>query len=245
MYCVLGVQLQAGGVPISIHTDNIQLKVRGRSYPSIGLPVTKSALPHRAQPATLSLPAGTSKTWQLLFEVPEILGFAEVTAGSLPAMRIKLRPFPASKGKTTGSFTEVLPRRLKPLLSDPIMAAIQQSPGGLLSISKDGDKYQLRLPQAGVASKPFTITGGEAIVTLVRGQQVLVATLRYVPPQGHLLILSLDKTPLHQLVFRRMDIRVVPGAKPVETIMEAIPTRPKPAESSEPGNPGFFGTSTK
>ena len=248
MYCVLGVQLQAGGVPISIHTDDIQLKVRGRSYPSIGLPVAESAFPRRAQPATLSLPAGTSKTWQLLFEVPAVLASAEVTAGSLPMMPLKLRPFSKCEGKKTGRFEEVLPRRLKPLLTDPIMAAIQQAPGGPLSITKDGDKYQLRLPQAGVASEPFTITGGEAIITLVRGQQVLVATLRYLPPQGHLLILSLDKAPLHQIVFRNMDVRIVPGVRatqPGKTIRKAIPTRPAPAKPSNPGNIEFFGTSTK
>ena len=53
---------------------------------------------------------------------------------------------------------------------------------------------------------------------------------------------------LCQLVFRRMDVRIVPVARPTqpdETIMEAIPTRPAPAESSEPDNIKFFGTSAK
>jgi len=244
MYLLLDVQLQAGGVPISIHTDNVQVKVRGRSYPSIGLPVATGAFPRRAQPTDLALAAGTSKTWQLLFEVPAVSASAEVIVGPLPVLRLKLSPFPPYAGKATGEYAEVLPRRLKPLLTDPVMAAIQSAPGGPMHISKSGDKYQLLLPHAGVTSEPFSITNGKASVVLTRGEKPLVVTLRYVPPQGNLLVLSLDIAPLHQLVFRH--IKVVRGADSTsEVIMERSETQPTKKEPDSPSNIEFFGTSTK
>ena len=248
MYVLLDIELQAGGVPISIHTDNVKLKVKGRSYPALGLPTTQGTLPLRAQPADLKLRAGTSKTWQLLFEVPATLASAEVIAGSLPRMRLKLRPFPPYEGKVNGKFKEVLPRRLKPLLTDPVMAAIQRTPSGRLHISKGGDKYQVLLPEAGITSEPFKFTRGQTNVTLVRDQQPLVVTLRYKRPHGNLLILSLDNSPLHQLVFRRVGapVKTAPGStQPPDVIMEQIPSKPTPAKPSDSSNIDFFGTSTK
>jgi hypothetical protein len=248
MYLLLDVKLQAGGVPISIHTDNVRVKVRGRSYPSIGLPVTTGEFPRRAQPTDLALAAGTSKTWQLLFEVPAVSASAEVIVGPLPVLRLKLSPFPAYEGKMAGEYTEVLPRRLKPLLTDPVMAAIQLAPGGPMHISKNGDKYQLLLPHAGVTSEPFSIANGKASVVLTRGEKPLVATLQYIPPQGNMLVLSLDIAPLHQLVFRHITVRTTPGtaADPTgEVIMERIETQPAKKKADSPSNIKFFGTSTK
>ena len=103
-----------------------------------------------------------------------------------------------------GKYSEIAPRNCKPLLRDPIMAAIQKVQNHQLEIRKRGSKLHVRMWTASINGIAEPIGGGLYNLSLKHYDDELKCKLRLAGDGGkQLLILYLADKPFHQLTFER------------------------------------------
>ena len=264
VFCQVCVQVTAGDDKLEI--DNYGkaavLRIGLESYPSLGEPVKSilPALPHRKH---LSIPARGSQTITMLFELPQkAVGAGETTGivslGKIGPASVKLgspaHVLPAKAVADSSSpYVETAPRNTKPLLSDPVMSAIQQTMPQKLSVRPGPDNsVKLTLGSGEVTGTARPDARGLYVTKLTHNGSTLQCLLRFAHG-GKEAILYLSEEPFHQLTFAR------PGwAKTVPIVIQSQgrvrpkprldppdpepTTRPKTTPGTgRPRQPGFFG----
>ena len=221
LYAQLKVRIRAGEKPLSLRAggEDFVLDAGGQRCPCLGEPVALAdGLPVRSRQEQIRIDAGTAKEAVLLFEVPrdapggtlhvDGAGAAQATfegaCASLPAARL------------AGTYVETPPRNLRPLLRQPVMAAIQAAPEQKLLIEAEGNDLRIEIPAAAVRGTARQTAPGLYRAALHCSNSELASTLRFLAG-GATLLLYLDETPFHQLTYTR-----AAGGK-------AAPSRPKTA----------------
>lgn len=272
VFCRICVQVRAGDDKLEL--DNYGkaavLRIGLDSYPSLGEPV-KSILPVLPRKRHLSIPARGTQTITMLFELPQkAVGTngtnAIVSMGKIAPASVKLgspaHVLPA-KAVTSSSkpYMEIAPRNTKPLLSDPVMSAIQNTMPQQLSVRPGpDDSVKLSLGSGEVTGTARQDARGLYVTRLSHNGSTLQCLLRFAHG-GQEAILYLSEEPFHQLTFaqpgwsktvpiviqRPGTVRPKPGTttpkpKPKPAVKPYPIDKPKPKPVKKPPRkPGFFG----
>ena len=190
----------------------VKLRIGREIYYSLGSPPksdTESFFPATLIQQKTRLARDFKTKVKCIFELParSATGVLEVATAKPIKVRIEFHPrFSKTPG---GQFAEMLPRRLKPVLNDPIMSAIQSAVGNKLNLTRIGDSesegapYEISIPQADVAGKVLpTKTPGVYDLKLTQGSYKLSAKL-YIFPDNSQCVLYLADMPGYRLRYRR------------------------------------------
>ena len=203
VYWKLSVRVTAGPKPLAFDTagEHVTLSAEGKTFASLGGPGGRSAIPIRATAGRVRLAPGRSAEAILLFDVPRSLRGAELRIRGLPPMAVRM-PQPPAGGELVGAYDEQVPRNLRPLPRDAVIAAIQAGPRQTLLVTRRPDGLRIEMPEAGVSGAAKPAGGGVFHATLACGDKTLNCKLRLFD-DGRGLILYLRDAPFHQLTFRR------------------------------------------
>ncbi|MBT3201382.1 MAG: hypothetical protein HN350_15890 [Phycisphaerales bacterium] len=261
VYCRITVQVKAGDdkVEFSNYGESAKLQIGLNSFTSIGEPV-KTIFPTLPQRKHFIIPSKTSKTLTMLFDLPEkALGKTGargvVTLGKLPPMSIQLGspahvlPAAAVTDKSK-PYLEIAPRNTRPMLSDPVMAAIQRTTPQKLSIRKgpaDGS-VKLSLGSGEITGAATRDSRGLYVAQLKHNKNTLDCLLRF-SHGGREAILYMSEEPFHQLTFAQTgwskSLPIVPQITDTVKPKPKPPVyKPKPKPPTNGGGarkPGFFG----
>ena len=263
VFCRVSMHVQAGDDKLLLNNygETATLKIGSKTFASLGEPVN-SILPSAPVRKRMSIPAKGSRTVNMLFELPQTaLGTSAtsglVTLGTIAPAKIKLgspaHVMPA-KALSDGSkpYLEIAPRNTKPMLSDPVMSAIQNTLPQRLSIRQGkNDSIRLSLGDGTITGAARRDGRGLYITQLYHAGNKLKCLLRF-DHGGKEAILYLSEEPFHQLTFAQAGwskrVPVVPQGtsfrKPPRRPTKHTPTikikrNPKPRKTN--GGPGFFG----
>jgi hypothetical protein len=262
VFCRIRVQVTAGDDKLDIdnYGKGAVLRIGLDSYPSLGEPV-KSILPVPPIRRRMSIPARGSRTITMLFELPQkALGTTAangiVSLGKIAPVKVALGspahvlPAEAVMGSSL-PYVEVAPRNTKPLLSDPVMSAIQNTVPQKLSVRPGlNGSVKISLGSGNVTGTATRDARGLYVTQLKHNGSTLQCLLRFAH-DGKEAILYLREEPFHQLTFARpgwsRNVPVVPQRnrtvrpKPKTTPPTVPPiTKPNPPVK-RPKRPGFFG----
>ena len=209
MFCRLEVSVTAQRSEVALDTKRIKLKLNHGECPCFGEPVDSTVIPMLARHTAYTIRPGLSKTVNLLFEVPATKSFGNLVAGNMISRLIRLNSPGRIHNDTTlvGRYNEAGYRNMKPLLENPVMAAVQQSEPGSLMISRVNGKQELRIdiPKASVTgwlSSPDS--RGVCKAKLSIGSEELGCKIGLLPA-GEGLILYLKDERMHQITYTRHD----------------------------------------
>ena len=259
-YCTLRATLQAGNKPLRFANIAPEVTIRLRDAEatqlgSLGEPKRKSLTPLLAKQRHIDISPGGKQKLTFLFEVPNTKLAGELVIAGLPPFSFNITPPARKRTPVVGTYEEMPPRNLKPLLSHPIMKALQSSPPGAIVIEKDPastgpTRYRVRIAGTGVGgiASPFD-KAGVARITLKNTTGQLEAQLALLP-DGHTLVLYLAETPMHQLTYRRTQPRRTTGktaeTKPSRRGRRRRQPKNKPVNKTSPpsrgSRPQLFGT---
>jgi hypothetical protein len=207
IYWKMTAEIRAGTDPIAFRAmgEDVQLVFAGKAVDSLGIaedtPAGQGPLPRRARQETISIGPGQSRKVTLLFEVPVGISEGELVIGKLRwPFRTKSAVEPIPPASLAGTFVEVAPRNLQPMLADPVMSAIQSAGLQQLAVRPNGNGLEVEIPQAHVygLAKP---AGPDVYgVGLAYGEYKLAANLRFVDG-GRTAILYLADKPFHQITY--------------------------------------------
>jgi len=159
----------------------------------------------QATAAPVVIPAETRREVTFVFEMPAG-STASVSSARLKVadagihhLFVRKAAIPADYA-VFGTFEEIPPRNLRPLLRDPIMAAIQAAPGQRIVITADGDGgLDVALPVASLSGTGQPDSPGAYRLTLTDGRDTLHCRLRVLADER--LLLYLADEPFHQMTF--------------------------------------------
>ena len=270
IFCRIRVQVKAGDDQLELYNfgKSAVLTIGLDSFESLGESV-KSILPTLPRKKRVILPPHKSQTMTMLFQLPqEALGISGakgiIKIGTIAPVGVTLgnpaHVLPA-KAVASKSYMEVAPRNTKPLLSDPVMSAIQSTMPQKLSIIPGAvaNTVALKLSGGEVTGSATRDARGLYITKLTHNGSTLDCLLRFAHG-GRQAILYLSEEPFHQLTFALPgESRIAPivpqGSTTIRTPkpstgVKTVPVKPKPRPRPRPkprptnGNgrrPGFFG----
>lgn len=186
--------------------DEVTVSIGATAIPSLGLAVTSPGLvPAQADLTPVRLEPGQSRDVTFLFLVPAGAAPTALTiAGMDPAPLPRLASPPAVQpGALAGRFAEAQPRNLKPLLADPVMAAIQDSRNHQIFVRGRGDTLTVYVTPGTIRGVAKPIGGGLYETVLKHGGDELTCTLR-LADGGDTLIVYLADEPFHQMTYTRV-----------------------------------------
>jgi DNA-directed RNA polymerase subunit RPC12/RpoP len=156
----------------------------------------------KAEAKPLTLIPGEPRVAMFLFDVPESAVEGRLTVADIGAETVRVRP-PRPSGDLAGTYSEVPPRNLQPMLRDPIMAAVQSAPDHQLIVKPDGEGgFAVSIPAAHVSGTAQQGSDGTFDLVLTLGNhKPLDARLR--PVEGGRVILYLSGEPFHQITYAR------------------------------------------
>jgi len=264
VFCRVCVQVTAGDDKLELdnYGKGAVLRIGLDSYPSLGEPV-KSMLPILPRRMRMRIHARGSRTITMLFELPQksvgttakkgIVSLGKIAPASV-TLGSPAHVLPAEA--VTGSslpYVETAPRNTKPLLSDPVMSAIQNTMPQKLSVRPGlNGSVKLSLGSGEVTGTARQDTSGLYVTQLKHNGSTLQCLLRFAHG-GKEAILYLSEEPFHQLTFARpgwsRNVPVVPQGnrrvrpKPKTTSPTVAPVKkPKITRPADPPRrPGFFG----
>lgn len=189
------LMLQSAGPAVTLNVD-------GQDYPSLGIAPATAARPASAIARELSLEPGKPLEATFLFLAP-----AEAGGGALAVKGIGKTAFlveqPPGGGDLSGTFAEAAPRNLRPMLPDPVMAAIQKAADQRLVIWQEGRQYRVSIPSAGINGTARRGEGDAFVAELSdAGNNRLNCQLRLLEG-GKRLLLYLSPEPYHQITYTR------------------------------------------
>ncbi len=206
LYWKVAVEIKAGTSPLVLkpYDGSVKLVVGDLAYLALGLAGDGSAMPAKAVQKEIRLEPKNSGTFTFIFDVPQTIESGSVVVGDIGTIATgKMQPLAGMGDKLpVGEFVEVQPRNLKPLLRDPVMAAIQSADTNRMVISQRRDGVDVSFPDAGVNGQARSLGGGLYAVELATDEAKLSAKLRLVPG-GDTMILYLKDQPFHQITFKR------------------------------------------
>jgi DNA-directed RNA polymerase subunit RPC12/RpoP len=205
-YWHVTIDIQAGSQPFVMKTAGMQAVVTSmdQEFASLGTPGGGGVLPRRLSTPTLTIAPRKVQRLELLFELPQEYRRGTVVLADVGSRKISGGDTfaPVDPTGLVGRFEEVLPRNLKPLLDQPVMAALQSAgPGEMIAAAAEGG-FSLRFPQAGVRGLAAHEQGGRYAVTLRHDGDRLEATLRLIDG-GKRAILHLAEGPWRAMTFVR------------------------------------------
>lgn len=201
MYVLCSLEFQAGGddLIIPVAGRGVVLEAGGAEYESLGRPGVQWPVPIPVSDRPVRIPAGQRAEIDLLFELPpgriagvlRMAGVAEVeVALDAPDPGPALRP---------GRYREHPPRHLKPLLRNPVMAAVQNAVHQHLLLEQRDGLWVVRIPEAGVDGTAERVGNDSFRVDLRQGANRLEGQIRAMP--GGFVVLYLDPAPMHQVIY--------------------------------------------
>ncbi len=208
VYWRVRLRLVAGDEPVRFNAwgPGVALEAGGKAYPALGIAPRGGTLPPEPLQRIVGLKPGQKITLDLLFLAPAGLGESTLRIAGLP--EYDLDPLRASgdaePAKLAGAWTEAPPRNLRPMLRNPVMAAIQQAVGNRLITRAGEQAFDVELPEAKVSGRARPLGDGLYAAVLERGDNVLDAKLRLFNG-GTELLLYLSDRPFHQLRFERAE----------------------------------------
>ena len=206
-YVAVRMEVRAGGEPLELDTlfgQSVVLATSSGRHFAQGPAGIGDPLSGRAAESPETLPPGKAKMLMFVFEVPGRVKGGELTirdVGRVSLPPVKPAPTPAPEA-ILGTFTEVPPRNLKPLLRDPVMAAIQGSPGQQILVRPGPNFFHVTIEPCGADGTARSIGNGLYEASLKHDDQALQCTIR-LARAGRTLILYLADKPFHQIVFQR------------------------------------------
>jgi len=245
VYWRLKARISAGAEPLRLKTygQSVRLVFDSERFNSLGVPAAglEGLFPVRARQATVALKPGESQEVTFLFEVPMDLTKGGLFVRSMPYQDILLpAPRPPGPEVLSGTWQEVAPRSLKPVLRHPVMAAVQAAPDQRLMVSASPEGIDVAIPVAAVAGVGKPVGPGLYETALRHGNDVLEgAVLRFVEG-GHRAILYLAEGPFHQLTYVNPKIEA-PATRPVlvEPVKPARQPVKRPVTVIAPMGPGI------
>ncbi|MFB3892697.1 MAG: hypothetical protein ACE15C_11810 [Phycisphaerae bacterium] len=179
-------------------------KVEKDRYPCIGVRADRSLAPIRADTRPIIIRAGQSRQLVLLFDVPLAVHEGHVLIRGVDDLEVGpiMPPPEPPPNALAGTYVESPPRNLKPMLKDPIMAALQSAPGAGLIVVSERKGLTLAIPSAGVTGNVKHIGGALFDADLAMDRYTLKCKLRLIE-QGNGVILYLAESPMCQLTFRK------------------------------------------
>jgi hypothetical protein len=207
IYVKVVAAVSAGSEPLRFrnHGDDAVLTIDGRSHPSLGSPADgMRGLPVLSRKGTVDVPAGGSRETALLFLVPRESSSGELSirGAGRAALTLPGKPLDLPANRLLGAYREAAPRNLRPLLRDPVMAAVQSAPKHRLVIAEARTGLRVAIPAAAVSGSARRVAPGLFRAPLRRGGHVLDCTLRFLGG-GQSLLLYLADRPFHQLTYER------------------------------------------
>lgn len=201
------VRLKAVRSPIDLSTDKQDVAVSfGDSViPALGAPAATGLVPVLSQPVTVHLAPGQSRDMTFLFLVPSHLRRAELTIRNVPPAPFRpIRPSATPPATAlAGTFIEKRPRNLRPLMKDPVIAAVQGARQQRLYVHRRTDTLQVYITPAGVRGVAKPIAPGLYETMLKRGSQERMCRLRLAKGGDTLIVYFADK-PFHQMTYARV-----------------------------------------
>ncbi len=181
------------------------LTIAGKEYESLGSVVDDANLPRRARAERIEIAQGKTSRATLLFEVPAAARAGRLAiedAGEVAVGPVELQPT-VDAGILAGEYVESPPRNLKPLLRNPVMAALQRSANHKLTLARAGDdQWTVRIVPAGVTGSA-SMVGGILQADIELEGSSLPCKLRPIR-DGSGLILYLRDEPFSQITYRRL-----------------------------------------
>ncbi|MDY6914195.1 MAG: hypothetical protein SVT52_07060 [Planctomycetota bacterium] len=218
LYWKLTVEIKAGARPLRFRNygEDVLLMVHGQRILSLGAPGGDGFLPTRSEKRTITLGRGESTRRTFLFELPQFVRNGELRIRDTAAVKVGPVSLPklADAPVLEGEFNEIQPRYLKPMLRNPVMAAIQAAFGHSLIIrrrkaspaelaeGKQGGGLDVSIPAAMVTGQARSVGGGLYEAVLYHGQKSLNCKIRLVD-SAQRLVLYLSDRPFHQLSYVR------------------------------------------
>ena len=243
IYWKMTAEIKAGAAPIAFNAmgKDVQLSFAGKVVDSLGIaedsPAGQGPLPRLARQGAVSIKPGQSRKVTLLFEVP-----AGISAGELVIAKMRC-PFtvklaePIAPASLAGTFVEVAPRNLQPMLADPVMSAIQSAGRHELAVRPSASGLEVEIPQAQVYGLATPAGPDVYGVGLAYGEHKLAANLRFVDG-GRTAILYLADKPFHQITyvnqFASSQPPPKPAAGPASKPAESAPAASQPAIAEKP-----------
>ena len=263
IYCRVRASVRAGDDPLEFdnYGSDVSLKIGVRAHPSLGEPAKQTIVPTSPRKEHIRLRPHQTVLLSVLFELPQLVG-ARSKSIVLVVRGVKEAPLKlgdlthvrAAKARD-GRYEEVPPRNLKPLLRDPVMAAVQGTAPQQLLI-RNGEDGSLRLLLGGGSGRAMVRgtakpLNGDGVyeARLTDGKHTLPCALRFAHG-GNEAILYLSNLPFHQITFAR------PGWKRPAPVVDQLskkpprgtdPVKPRgpkpkpPKPATRPRGPKFFG----
>ncbi len=205
LYCNLTVEIQAGKEPLTFSDTGpaVILKNAKKIFPSLGESLLGQdySVPIQAMSRVIKLQPYARKTIVFIFELPVSLRDVSLEIASLAPQTVIL---PAPSGPLlplAGEYVELQPRNCRPLLRDPIMAAIQASAPQSLDISHRDGVMIVVMSGVNITGRGRLLDEDLYEVTLTKDRDSLVCKLRQI--DDNRIVLYLSDEPMHQLTFYR------------------------------------------
>mgnify|MGYP006278541371 CR=1 FL=1 len=201
-YWYVTAELSAGQADIRFSAAEAMLRLPDGEVAALGVAADRPLREGPAREQVVTIPAGESRDVTFVFEAPEesgrgmlaVPGFGPAVAGRLELSgRSGPRRVPAT-------LVEQPPRNLRPLLCDPVMAALQAAPGQHVKLERAGEELRLDIPEADVAGVGLRSGPGLWDLTLRHGEAELACTLRFFEG-GRAAVLYLADEPFHQVTY--------------------------------------------
>lgn len=205
LYCKISVTFDGGTAGLELPNAGraIILELSEQRYPSLGEPIEKPRVPVIAARRILRIEPGRQQDVTFLFECPPGGGAGLLQIDGLRDLVLTVPAPPETPASFVGSWSEALPRNLKPLLTDPVMARLQQTPEQNLHIREQGGKLLVDIPHARVAGAFDAPTTGRQTQGTLHYREHSLPCLVRLAPDGQTLLLYLSDAPMHQLTYRR------------------------------------------
>jgi len=216
IYWQVRVVARAGSAPLAFRTrgEDLMLSVGKHQVRPLGSVAAAGVFPARAQDQLISVRPRRSATVELLFEVPVTATVGTLFVGDLPGVAVgPVKPFAIPKpAAIVGNYVEVGPRNLKPLLRNPVMAAVQGAATARMNIGARGSEFRLWFHDINVGGTLKARANGEYEAYLRLHRETLNCKFRLMD-DGYLIVYLADG-PFHQLTFLRQGAkkRPMPGA---------------------------------
>jgi ribosomal protein S27E len=231
------VQIEAEGGSVTINGQDIALTCG--SYTGTFRGIYDRRRPFELDDARLSISEGMSRVVTFVFEMPSMAVGPEITVhiGDMDPVKLETPSSLTSEDDLGGTYYEVPPRNLRPILADPVMKTLQTQMPGEIILTPDGARYTLAFPGCDVTGVALLAAEGMYRTSLTLGDDSILAFLRQAGPDR--LVLYLADAPFHQITFARgeavNDLAAIPqGVVPMNETPEQTPVVP-PAMSPPHG----------
>ncbi len=194
------LEFDSHGTDVTLsYGDNQQVTSLGLVAPSRLVPVPSHKMHVRVEP-------GQSRKMTFLFLVPaQKLPRGKLLVhgvGTAPTPKVALGKAPEA-GALAGRFTEAEPRNLKPLMTDPVIAAVQGARGQELFVHQRRDTLHVYITPGSVRGVAKPVGKGVYETVLKHGKDQRECRLRLAPDGETLIVYFADK-PFHQMTYTRV-----------------------------------------